>query len=109
MLIFSTWPINIFGSNPFVKGLTVIRSMLICSIDIMFLSFFFNSKIFQFHMSNTFAILVIYSGLTILSTTLSPKIKFRIYSQLTWTMVSKYVTNLASMVVAVTVSIDATI
>jgi len=29
----STWPVNTLGGNSFVKGSTIIRSVLACSID----------------------------------------------------------------------------
>ena len=46
MPIFTTWPVNVLGGNPFVKGLAIIKLVLICSI--------------QFHMFNTFGILVVF-------------------------------------------------
>ena len=33
MPIFTTWPVNVLGGNPFVKGSAIIRSVLIRSID----------------------------------------------------------------------------
>ena len=98
---------NVLGNNPLFKGSTIIRFVLICSIDTLcFWTSSFTTKYLNFiclapleYLSflqkNIVAELsqYIFSGLAILSTIPSPEIKFR--SQLAWIVASKHTTNSA--------------
>jgi len=114
MSIFSTYSINVLGGNPFVKGSTIIRFVLICYIDTLCLwTSSFKTKYFNciclalleylsfLEKNNAMKLLqYIFSGLAIRSTIPSLEIKFR--SQLAWIVASKRHTNLVSIVDATT-------
>jgi len=93
-----TWPSNILGGNLFVKRPGIMRYVLICSIDTMFLNFF-NGKIFQFHMLINFRILV--KRIILLrnyhKNFLVARHGIKFHSQLTWTVGSKHPINSASI------------
>lgn len=59
MFILSTYPINVFGDNPFINGSLIIRLVLIFSIDTFIYELLVNGKTLQFHRLSTFEILVV--------------------------------------------------